>query len=191
MNIMKKIAGIALLLVMFNVAGAAYAKASVIDDVWNWINPGVDASTNAADSSRDSSFADSVSQTILSIATQNPTIQPNAVAPVTNPATSTAKAKAVPKTVRVMVTGYSSTPDQTDSSPFITASGTYVRDGIVAANFLPIGKAIKIPKLFGDKVFIVEDRMNRRYWYSVDIWFSSRDLAKTFGAKVVDIEIVS
>jgi len=32
-----------------------------------------------------------------------------------------------PKTIQVIITGYSSTPDQTDSTPFITASNTKVR----------------------------------------------------------------
>lgn len=91
----------------------------------------------------------------------------------------------------VAATGYSSTPEQTDNTPFITASGTHVRDGVIAANFLPIGTIIKIPELFGDKTFIVEDRMNSRYWLNIDIWFSEKVLAKEFGLKVVKIEIVS
>ena len=64
------------------------------------------------------------------------------------------------KTYIVEASGYSSTHDQTDDTPFITASGTYVRDGVVAANFLPIGTVIKIPDLYGNKTFVVEDRMN-------------------------------
>lgn len=95
------------------------------------------------------------------------------------------------KIYTVAATGYSSTPEQTDSTPFITASGTHVRDGVIAANFLPIGTIIKIPELFGDKTFIVEDRMNNRYWLNIDIWFSEKGLAKEFGLKVVKIEIVS
>ena len=95
------------------------------------------------------------------------------------------------KTYVVAATGYSSTPEQTDSTPFITASGTHVRDGVIAANFLPIGTIIKIPELFGDKTFIVEDRMNSRYWLNIDIWFSEKNLAKEFGLKVVKVEIVS
>jgi 3D (Asp-Asp-Asp) domain-containing protein len=97
-----------------------------------------------------------------------------------------------PKMVYVVAaTGYSSTPEQTDDTPFITASGTHVRDGVIAANFLPIGTIIKIPELFGDKTFIVEDRMNSRYWLNIDIWFSEKYLAKEFGLKVVKIEIIS
>ena len=95
------------------------------------------------------------------------------------------------KTHMVTATGYSSTPDQTDDTPFTTASGTTVRDGIVATNFLPFGTLIKIPKLFGDKIFTVEDRMNRRYKTRVDIWFPERELAKIFGIKEITIEVVA
>ena len=91
----------------------------------------------------------------------------------------------------VMASAYSSTPDQTDDTPFITAWGTPVRDGIVAANFLPLGTLVKIPELYGDKIFIVEDRMNKRYYYKIDIWFPERELAKIFGNKKVRIEIIA
>lgn len=91
----------------------------------------------------------------------------------------------------VAVTGYSSTPEQTDSTPFVTAAGTHVRDGVIAANFLPFGTVIKIPDVFGNKTFVVEDRMHSRYWLNIDIWFPEKELAKKFGIKVVRIEIVS
>lgn len=91
----------------------------------------------------------------------------------------------------VTATAYSSTPDQTDDTPFTTASGTTVRDGIVATNFLPFGTLIRIPDLFGDKIFVVEDRMNRRYTTRVDIWFPERELAKIFGIKTIKIEVVA
>ncbi len=94
------------------------------------------------------------------------------------------------KELVVSITAYSSTPDQTDNSPFITARGTYVRDGIVAANFLPFGTKIKIPELFGDKIFVVEDRMNSRYWHKVDIWFPERHDALEFGIKTAKIQII-
>ena len=90
----------------------------------------------------------------------------------------------------VSVTAYSSTTDQTDSSPFVTASGTNVRDGVVAANFLPIGAKIKIPSIFGDKVFVVEDRMNQRYWHYVDIWMPTRYEALQFGVRTLQIEVI-
>lgn len=102
----------------------------------------------------------------------------------------------VTKVLTVRATGYSSTPDQTDSTPFITASGSRVRDGIIAANFhldgrrVPFGTKVKIPELFGNKVFIVEDRMNARYTNNIDIWFPERGIAQRFGSKTVRIEII-
>ena len=93
------------------------------------------------------------------------------------------------KTVKVTITAYSSTVDQCDGDPFITANGTHVRDGIVAANFLPFGTKVKIPELYGEKIFTVEDRMNARYYYKIDIWMPTREQAKQFGVKYVEVEI--
>ncbi len=92
--------------------------------------------------------------------------------------------------IEVEITAYSSTKSQTDETPFIAASGKKVYDGMVAANFLPFGTKIKIPELFGDKVFIVDDRMNIRYQNRVDIWYASTNSAIKFGIKKTIIEIV-
>ena len=95
-----------------------------------------------------------------------------------------------PVKILVSMTGYSSTPDQTDSTPFITASGKYVRDGIIATNFLPFGAKVKIPELFGNKIFVVEDRMASRYFHRIDIWFASREAALKFGNRKTEIVIL-
>jgi 3D (Asp-Asp-Asp) domain-containing protein len=92
--------------------------------------------------------------------------------------------------IQTTITGYSSTVDQTNSDPFITASGQWVRDGIVAANFLPFGTQIRIPQAFGDKIFVVKDRMNRRHNNRVDVWFQTRQQALNFGIKYTYIEVV-
>jgi 3D (Asp-Asp-Asp) domain-containing protein len=93
--------------------------------------------------------------------------------------------------VRVVVTAYSSTPWQTDDTPEITASGKRVKDGIVANNMLPFGTKIRMPELYGNQVFTVEDRMNQvKGNYHVDIWFPSYSEAKNFGAKMTYIEIL-
>ncbi|OGL78597.1 hypothetical protein A3J43_00970 [Candidatus Uhrbacteria bacterium RIFCSPHIGHO2_12_FULL_54_23] len=89
----------------------------------------------------------------------------------------------------VVITAYSSTPDQTDDTPFITANGMRVRDGIIAANFLRFGTQVKIPALFGDKVFYVTDRMHERFADRVDVWMESREEAVQFGVKVATIEV--
>ncbi len=94
------------------------------------------------------------------------------------------------KTMKIMVTAYSSEVAQTDDTPFITAFGTRVRDGIVATNFLPKGTIVRFPDVYGDKEFVVEDRMNKRYYYHMDIWMAEKGSAVTFGAKVLNMEIL-
>jgi len=88
------------------------------------------------------------------------------------------------------VTAYSSTPDQTDSTPFITANGAYVYDGLVACNFLPFGTKVKFPEIYGNKIFMVEDRMATYNSHKIDIWMPSRELALQFGVKRLAVEVV-
>lgn len=94
-----------------------------------------------------------------------------------------------------VVSAYTSTPDQTDSTPFYGAIGTHVYFGMIAVNGLPIHTKIKIPSVYGDKIFEVEDRMNKRYTCTpnhchADVWLDmSRSEAMKFGVKKVDIEI--
>lgn len=95
------------------------------------------------------------------------------------------------KIVKAVITAYTSTPGQTDSTPFIGASGKHVYDGMIAANWLPFGTKVKIPALYGDKVFTVDDRMNSRYGYGrMDIWLdTTRTEALKFGVKRVEVQI--
>jgi len=99
--------------------------------------------------------------------------------------------KEIVKTVKMVVTAYTSSPEETDDTPFITASGKYVEDGIIANNLLPFGTKVMIPELYGDKVFTVEDRMHsRKGKYHADIWMAEKSEARLFGSKVVNIEIL-
>lgn len=93
------------------------------------------------------------------------------------------------KRQRITVTAYSSSPDETDDTPDITASGTKTRKGVAAANFLPFGSKVRLPEFFGDHVFTVEDRMNARFSNRLDIWFPSKEEAKRFGLRVTEVEI--
>ena len=97
----------------------------------------------------------------------------------------------VVKTYNVFLTAYSSAPGETDDSPEITASGIAAKDGIVAANFLPFGAKIKIPDLFGERVFVVQDRLHRRKKGFVDVWMPSRKKALKFGIKRAEILLVN
>lgn len=94
-------------------------------------------------------------------------------------------------TYKVDMTAYNSEVGQTDADPFTAADGTTTYDGMIATNFLPFGTKVRIPELFGDKVFTVHDRMNRRYWHRVDVWMKQKPAAKKFGLhRNVKIEIV-
>lgn len=89
------------------------------------------------------------------------------------------------------VTAYSSTVEQTDSSPFITANGSRVRDGIIACNFLPFGTEVRFPEIYGNKIFTVEDRMAAKNNHKMDIWFESTQEAIEFGVKRLRVEILN
>lgn len=105
--------------------------------------------------------------------------------------TSKEKTPAALRTVRTTSTAYSSNVWETDGSPYVTADGTCVGDGVVAANFLKIGTKVRFPDLFGDKIFVVHDRMNERYGNRIDVWMQDSNAAKVYGLKRnVDLEIV-
>ena len=95
-----------------------------------------------------------------------------------------------PETKTVWVTAYTSDPAETSDHPLITASGGMVYDGEVAANFLPFGTRIQIPSLFGNKVFVVEDRTSAKFSGRVDIWMSTIGKAIDFGIRHAQIVIL-
>lgn len=107
-----------------------------------------------------------------------------------SPASSLPEPK-IAKKMLVIVTAYSSTVWETDETPNITASGTRTRDGVIANNSLAFGTMVRIPEIYGDKIFLVEDRMNaRKNDNHFDVWFPSRVQAKNFGAKTTRIEVL-
>jgi len=89
--------------------------------------------------------------------------------------------------IKIEVSAYSSEIGQTDDTPHITASNKAVGDGIVANNCLPFGTKV----LIGDKIYVVEDRMNKRYGCErFDIWVSSRAEAMEWGVKTVNVLVL-
>ena len=84
----------------------------------------------------------------------------------------------------VVATAYSSDRAQTDSTPCFPAMdfdmcAHYEETGLentIATNFLPLGTKVRFPELYGDKVFVVRDRMNSRYngTNRIDIWVGSK-----------------
>jgi len=70
----------------------------------------------------------------------------------------------------VTVTAYQSKPEQTDSTPWETASGQSVLTGRIAVSRdlnIPFGTIVHL-KGYGS--FVIADRMNARFTKSVDIW---------------------
>ncbi|MEK7649740.1 MAG: hypothetical protein AAB367_02160 [Patescibacteria group bacterium] len=95
------------------------------------------------------------------------------------------------RTHQLAVSAYTSRPEETDSTPFETASGKRVQWGIVASNKFPLGTKLRFPKLFGEQEFVVEDCMNERYKQRVDIWMPELKPARKFGLKKgVEVEVV-
>ena len=108
-------------------------------------------------------------------------------------ATTTPIYKVKSTSVHVM-TAYNSEVGQTDDSPCITANGFNVCEhGIedtIAANFLKMGTKVKIPDLYGDRIFVVRDRMNKKHPDRVDIWMKDRPSAIKFGVKTAKIQVL-
>lgn len=103
--------------------------------------------------------------------------------------------KSISDSKSVTLTAYNSEVEQCDGDPCTTASGFNVcKHGIedtVAANFLPLGTKIKIPELFGDRIFTVRDRTARRFSNRVDVWMVKKTDALKFGIKKADIVIIN
>ena len=97
---------------------------------------------------------------------------------------------AEPVKMTVFATAYTPRPEETDSTPWLTAAGTKTREGIIAANWLPFGTKVRID----GKVYTVEDRMNQRFTAAfpqhIDIVFLSYEKARKFGKQKIEIEIL-
>lgn len=92
--------------------------------------------------------------------------------------------------IHAHVTAYTSSADECGNDLGITASGEPASDGVVACNFLPYGTRIKIPALFGDKEFVVKDRMAKRKSDFVDVWVESKETAFRIGKSFLTVVIV-
>ena len=80
------------------------------------------------------------------------------------------------------ITCYNSLPEQTDSTPFITAYNEPVREGLIANNYYPKGTKVIIE----GKEYFVGDRMNKKYGKEYfDIWSSNIEFCKKWGVKKV------
>ncbi len=169
-------------LVLLSILTSLTAQAGIMD----WFKSNHAESEQAAGGSFDSLYA-----SVLDASTPNDEelmFMAHAMAPVHSPVANLAKTTR--RIYTVQVSGYNSEVAQCDDSPFITANGSHVRDGIVATNMFPFGTIIKIPSLYGNKIFMVEDRMNTRYQKNVDIWFADKAEALALGRRTVQIEVI-
>lgn len=97
--------------------------------------------------------------------------------------------------VTVTVTGYTSRPEETDDTPFITAANTQTRPGVIALSRDLLRRYTPdAPFTFGDVIhisgvgdFVVEDSMNSRWEKRADIWFEKLDHARAFGRRTLVI----
>ncbi|MBZ9572061.1 3D domain-containing protein [Patescibacteria group bacterium] len=141
-----------------------------------------EARTQKIDANLSDSFIEEVLEDELAI------IQENSLLPISDHLGPEPK---VARKIKVIVTAYSSSARETDNNPYLTAAGTWVKEGIVANNLLSFGTKVRIPEIYGEKIFVVEDRMHwKKGNFHIDIWFPSYWEALNFGAKRTYIEIL-
>ncbi len=116
-----------------------------------------------------------------------------------------------PTVLILKATAYTSSPRETDRTPFITATGARTRLGIIAVSRdllqseLPYGSLVRLydlgrwqdgkdagtfDPLFRGLLFVVEDTMHKRKRQQIDVWMPDRTLALKFGVRRVKLVVV-
>ncbi|KGQ23049.1 3D domain-containing protein [Thermus filiformis] len=122
---------------------------------------------------------------------------------------SIAWAKA-PKRLVLEATAYTSSPRETDRTPYVTATGMRTALGVIAVSrdllrTLPYGTRVRLKDLgsvqgrgrgrfdylFQNRVFVVADTMHPRMREKLDVWLPDRALALQFGRRLLEVEVVS
>ena len=88
--------------------------------------------------------------------------------------------------VLASISAYTPREEECDSTPFITASGERVRNGIVANNCLPFYSIVEIEGIR----YVVLDRMNQKYdceHYDIFIW--DLEQAIEFGRQTLIVNV--
>ncbi len=105
------------------------------------------------------------------------------------------KNKYIWKTLTVTVTAYNSVPSQTQGNPIIAAWGDSLRPGMksiaVSRNLIALGLKHNTPvKIEGfDSIFLVKDKMNRRWRDRIDIYMGTDvKKAKQWGRQKLSIQ---
>ena len=130
--------------------------------------------------------------------------------PVAKPAASRPIVQRVGPSYMLKSTAYNSHANQTDRTPFITATGARTRFGVIALSrdmlrSVPYGSLVRIEdlgswssgrgrglynRMLSKVLFQVEDTMHPRKMRTVDVWFYSRSQALQWGARQVKLTIV-
>lgn len=111
--------------------------------------------------------------------------------------------------LRLEATAYTSSPRETDATPFVTATGLRTQLGVLAVSrdllkLLPYGTQVRLRDLgsvygrgvgqfnylFQGRIFVVADTMNPRIRNRVDIWLPDQATALRFGRRFVALEVV-
>lgn len=93
------------------------------------------------------------------------------------------------ETITAEVTAYTSSVDETDDTPFLTASGETTAPGTIACpSRFKFGTMIQIEK----RIFKCNDRMHKRFRDTnhFDIWVESKAEARQWGRKTVEVSII-
>lgn len=115
-----------------------------------------------------------------------------------------------PSRLVLEATAYTSSPGETDRTPFVTATGMRTALGVVAVSrdllrILPYGTKLRLKDLgsvygrgkgrfdalFQDRIFVVADTMHPRMREKLDIWLPDRALALQFGRRLLEVEVLS
>ncbi|MCX6794988.1 MAG: hypothetical protein NTY31_03345 [Candidatus Falkowbacteria bacterium] len=132
--------------------------------------------------------------TLVATSTAPAVASPISTEASSTPITASSTEMKVIRTSTHTITAYNSEAGQTDDSPCITANGYDVcangEEDTIAANFLKFDTKVKIPELFGDRIFVVRDRMNKKHPNRVDVWMVEKSDAIQFGVKVAKIQVI-
>ncbi len=91
----------------------------------------------------------------------------------------------------VSVSAYTASIEECGKDDGIGAYNIEVWPGTIACNFLPKGALVRIPEIFGDKIFIALDKMAVKNFNNVDVFVNEKTIAThQIGRKSCSIEIV-
>lgn len=94
------------------------------------------------------------------------------------------------KTVVATITAYTSSVNETDDTPFETASGAQTGEGVIAC---PPKYDFGTQVLIEGRQYTCKDRMNRRYHNQerFDIWVETKDEAFDWGVRELEIKVLT